>query len=92
MKRLDCQSLRPTPPNAESIAKALAAFGALASSAADQAKPQEQKPPNVKVEKPSAKERDAEIDRADGQRYRLFEGTVLESVLTNRLDGSFSGP
>ena len=24
--------------------------------------------------------------------YRLFEGTVLETVLTNRLDGSFSGP
>lgn len=24
--------------------------------------------------------------------YRLFEGTVLETVLTNRLDSSFSGP
>lgn len=24
--------------------------------------------------------------------YRLLEGTVLETVLTNRLDGSFSGP
>lgn len=24
--------------------------------------------------------------------YRLFEGTFLETVLTNRLDGSFSGP
>jgi type IV secretion system protein VirB10 len=24
--------------------------------------------------------------------YRLFEGTVLETVLTNRLDGDFSGP
>ena len=79
-------------PNAESIAKALAAFGALASSPVDQAKPQEQEPTKREAEKPSAKERDAEIDRADGPRYRLFEGTVLESVLTNRLDGSFSGP
>jgi type IV secretion system protein VirB10 len=24
--------------------------------------------------------------------YRIFEGTVIETVLTNRLDGSFSGP
>jgi type IV secretory pathway VirB10-like protein len=80
------------PPNSESMAKALAAFGALASSPVDQAKAQEQKPAKREVEKPSRKERDAEIDQADGQRYRLFEGTVLESVLTNRLDGSFSGP
>ena len=25
-------------------------------------------------------------------RYRLFEGTVIDTVLTNRLDGTFSGP
>jgi type IV secretion system protein TrbI len=37
-------------------------------------------------------ERDAEINRADGKLYRLFEGTVIETVLTNRLDGEFSGP
>jgi type IV secretion system protein VirB10 len=30
--------------------------------------------------------------RAGTQEYRVFEGTVLEAVLTNRLDGSFSGP
>jgi len=29
---------------------------------------------------------------ADGKHYPLFEGTVLESVLTNRLTGSFAGP
>lgn len=39
-----------------------------------------------------AAQRDAELDRATGPQYRLFEGTVLETVLTNRLDGSFSGP
>lgn len=32
------------------------------------------------------------LTRADGQSYRLFEGTVIETVLTNRLDGTFSGP
>lgn len=35
---------------------------------------------------------DREINKADGKQYRIFEGTVLESVLTNRLNGSFSGP
>jgi type IV secretion system protein VirB10 len=34
----------------------------------------------------------AELNRAEGKEYRLFEGTVFETVLTNRLDGSFSGP
>jgi type IV secretion system protein VirB10 len=32
------------------------------------------------------------LQQADGKPYRLFEGTVLEGVLTNRLSGSFSGP
>lgn len=32
------------------------------------------------------------LQKAVGKSYRLFEGTVLECVLTNRLDGNFSGP
>lgn len=35
---------------------------------------------------------DPELRKADGNLYRLFEGTVMETVLTNRLDGTFSGP
>ena len=35
---------------------------------------------------------EAGVDHAKSKLYRLFEGTVLETVLTNRLDGSFSGP
>jgi type IV secretion system protein TrbI len=31
-------------------------------------------------------------ESAEGKRYVLFEGTVLEALLINRLDGSFSGP
>jgi len=38
------------------------------------------------------KKQHEEINRAIGNTYRLFEGTVLETVLTNRLDGAFSGP
>jgi type IV secretion system protein VirB10 len=32
------------------------------------------------------------LQLAEGKSYRLFEGTVIETVLTNRLDSSFSGP
>jgi len=39
-----------------------------------------------------AREADAAFRQTEGKVYRLFEGTVLETVLTNRLDGSFSGP
>jgi type IV secretion system protein VirB10 len=33
-----------------------------------------------------------EFNSATGKRYVLFEGTVLDSLLVNRLDGSFTGP
>jgi type IV secretory pathway VirB10-like protein len=32
------------------------------------------------------------FDTYDGRLYRLFEGTVLEGVVTNHIDGGFSGP
>ena len=31
-------------------------------------------------------------DHYSGKLYRFFEGTVLESVLTNRINGAFAGP
>lgn len=34
----------------------------------------------------------SDLNRASGKLYRLLEGTVIETVLTNRLDGEFSGP
>ena len=30
--------------------------------------------------------------RYSGKLYRIFEGTILETVLTNRINGSFAGP
>jgi type IV secretory pathway VirB10-like protein len=33
-----------------------------------------------------------EFDSFDGRLYRVFEGTVLEGVVTNHIDGGFSGP
>jgi type IV secretion system protein VirB10 len=39
-----------------------------------------------------AAERPSSAAKASGPTYTLFEGTVIETVLTNRLDGTFSGP
>jgi len=33
-----------------------------------------------------------DFDTYDGSLYRIFEGTVLEGVVTNHIDGGFSGP
>jgi type IV secretory pathway VirB10-like protein len=33
-----------------------------------------------------------EFDEFQGKLYRVFEGTVLEGVVTNHIDGGFSGP
>ncbi|MEZ2346449.1 TrbI/VirB10 family protein [Terriglobus sp. RCC_193] len=33
-----------------------------------------------------------DFDRYQGQLYRIFEGTVLEGVVTNHVDGGLSGP
>jgi type IV secretory pathway VirB10-like protein len=32
------------------------------------------------------------FDTYDGSLYRIFEGTVLEGIVTNHIDGGFSGP
>ena len=32
------------------------------------------------------------FDQYQGRLYRIFEGTVLEGVITNHIDGGFSGP
>ena len=36
--------------------------------------------------------RPASANAAAGKTYVLFEGTILETVLINRLDGDFAGP
>jgi type IV secretory pathway VirB10-like protein len=40
----------------------------------------------------NARDRFADLNQSEGKQYRLFEGTVLEAVLTNRLNGSSAGP
>jgi type IV secretion system protein VirB10 len=62
---------------------------AAAASSPDVATESRHKPEKREV---GARGNDAALQAADGPKYRLFEGTVLETVVTNRLDGSFSGP
>jgi len=46
------------------------------------------KPPNSGADPIKA----YDFDKYDGRLYRVFEGTVLEGVVTNRIDGGLSGP
>jgi type IV secretory pathway VirB10-like protein len=53
--------------------------------------------PQAENQDPSDRQRshakpDPELTLADGQNYRLLEGTILETILTNRLNGSLAGP
>ena len=46
---------------------------------------------DVEAQRPHPKP-DPELARAEGKSYRLLEGTLFETVLTNRLTGSLAGP
>jgi type IV secretion system protein TrbI len=41
---------------------------------------------------PAPSRRNIDLNRATGKDHVVFEGTVLESVLVNRLNGDFAGP
>lgn len=41
---------------------------------------------------PAPASKNAELNSAAGKNHVIFEGTVLESVLVNRLNGDFAGP
>jgi type IV secretory pathway VirB10-like protein len=72
--------LRPLQPSVAAQASA----GALKESAAESDRKEEQRNPFASpAGAPAA---------ATGKTYVLFEGTVLETALLNRLDGQFSGP
>ena len=49
-------------------------------------------PAQVALKNPAPKKDDAQLQKAEGGLHRLFEGTLIETVLTNRLDGTLSGP
>jgi type IV secretory pathway VirB10-like protein len=52
------------------------------------AQPQQQQPPAT----PASTRKNVDVNAATGKDHVIFEGTVLESVLVNRLNGDFAGP
>lgn len=51
-------------------------------------------PPRDSSKEPANSPRSAgyDFDSASSKLYRLFEGTIIETVLTNRINGAFAGP
>ncbi|HEY6252118.1 MAG TPA: TrbI/VirB10 family protein [Candidatus Angelobacter sp.] len=65
----------------------LAAVSGSAAGSASQPQPQPQSQAT-----PAAARRNPDLNAATGKQHVIFEGTVLESVLVNRLNGDFAGP
>lgn len=64
----------------------VAGSSSAASSAGLQPTKPESEPPNPDASRPGS------FNSFNGNRYVLFEGTVLETLLVNRLNGTFAGP
>lgn len=63
----------------------------LAAATANAAGSQPQTQPPTQTA-PAPARRNADVNAATGKQHVIFEGTVLESVLVNRLNGDFAGP
>jgi type IV secretory pathway VirB10-like protein len=69
----------------------------VATNTSTEAVPHEKSAPDkVASEQPAKTKTDPmgpyDFDQYQGRLYRIFEGTVLEGVVTNHIDGGFSGP
>jgi type IV secretion system protein TrbI len=89
-------SYRPTAPSDTS--RSVAAAPAPSASSASTVPATSVSPPAASVAQPASTATASTERRVDpsatdgGPRYRLFEGTVIEAVLTNRLTSAFAGP
>jgi len=80
-----------TTPAAPAAGTTEAALG-TAATAAGGAAPTKPTPVDAKADSKSNAMAGYNFDTYDGRLYRIFEGTVLEGVVTNHIDGGFSGP
>jgi type IV secretion system protein VirB10 len=88
---------RPGPATPVSVGtEAAQGTAATAAGGAAQAKPASTETKSDSTETKSDSKSNAmagyNFDTYAGRLYRLFEGTVLEGVVTNHIDGGFSGP
>jgi len=79
------------PGAATSPAAVPASAGAAAADIAGTLAPQPNDAP-VKADGKNPALTPYDFDTYEGRLYRIFEGTVLEGVVTNHIDGGFSGP
>jgi type IV secretory pathway VirB10-like protein len=80
------QLLKETQPNPTSPAPGVPSFPPAQTASAETTKDRKEE-----TKRPAAASADAD-NAAAGKTYVLFEGTILETVLINRLDGGFAGP
>lgn len=79
-------------PQAEAAPQQIASKAVVPPAALSQEQPAD-KPHTIDVsDKADPKKPEYPWDRFSGKTYRIFEGTVLETVLTNRINGAFAGP
>jgi type IV secretion system protein TrbI len=81
--------LYPVPPNVPTTNAGAIQGEAPAASQAPARTPQAEMQEGIQRAHPKP---GPELARADGDHYRLLEGTILETVLTNRLDAALTGP
>ena len=72
--------------------KLLAQQQQLATAAALPGAPAQQQPQSPATATPQSTRKNLDVNAASGKAHVIFEGTVLESVLVNRLNGDFAGP
>jgi type IV secretory pathway VirB10-like protein len=84
-------ALPPNPPVADTVGVLQLLKGLQTGPAAPQSPGNNSALPD-KDRKEESKNPAASANAAAGKTYVLFEGTILETVLLNRLDGSFTGP
>jgi len=80
------QLLKETQPNPTSPVPGTPSFPTMQTDSAETTKNRKEE-----TKRPAAASADA-ANAAAGKTYVLFEGTILETVLINRLDGGFAGP
>ena len=83
---IDFERTAPSPATIEAVAQETAA------TAAGGAAPSKPVSTTAKTDSQKNPMAGYDFDTYDGRLYRVFEGTVLEGVVTNHIDGGFSGP
>lgn len=83
--------ISPIPPIAPTISAGATQGDAHAAGQVPVRTPSAENQEHTEVERSHSKP-DAELTSAEGKSYRLLEGTILNTVLTNRLNGALAGP